>query len=139
MPSFTRVWKHLLPLNCITMLGPLNDQQRRDFFAGIDVFVLPSISDSFGLVFLEAWANGVPVIGYRAGGVADVIRHEQDGLLVPCGVLSKLAESIRRLVDDPDLRASWGNAGRERLERDFRWEEKLEIAERVLTGSSLLT
>jgi len=139
MPSFTRVWKHFLPMDGIVLTGPLNDQQRRDFFAGIDVFVLPSISDSFGLVFLEAWANGVPVIGYRAGGVADVIRHEQDGLLVPCGDLSKLAEAVRRLANDPDLRTSWGNAGRERLERDFRWEEKLEIAERVLTGAAIVT
>ena len=40
--------------------GPLTDEQRRDFYAGIDAFALPSRSDSFGLVFLEAWANGVP-------------------------------------------------------------------------------
>ena len=132
MPSFQQFWKHTGSADWMTLPGPLNDQQRRDFFAGIDVFVLPSISDSFGLVFLEAWANGVPVIGYRAGGVGDVIRHEQDGLLVPCGDLSMLAEAIRRLANDPELRASWGNTGRERLERDFRWEDKLRIAAEAL-------
>ena len=41
-------------------LGVLSERQKRDFFAGIDVFALPSRSDSFGLVLLEAWANGVP-------------------------------------------------------------------------------
>lgn len=136
MPSFTRVRKHILPMDGVVRTGPLSDPQRRDFFAGIDLFALPSISDSFGLVFLEAWANGVPVIGYRAGGVVDVIRHEQDGLLVPCFDIDGLADAIRRLANDPQLRASWGNAGRERLNREFRWKDKLAIAEGVLTENS---
>ena len=72
-------------------LGLLTDAQKRDFFAGLDVFALPSRSDSFGLVLPEAWANGAPVVGYRAGGVAWVIRHEQDGLLVKCGDVEGLA------------------------------------------------
>ena len=55
-------------------LGPLTDAEKRDFFAGIDLFALPSRSDSFGLVLLEAWANGVANVAYRAGGVADVIQ-----------------------------------------------------------------
>ena len=88
---------------------------------------MPSRSDSFGLVFLEAWANGLPAVGYRAGGVADLIRHERDGLLVACGDIAGLAASLRRLEDDADLRRAWGRAGRERLPADFRWDDKLEL------------
>ena len=77
--------------------------------------------------------NGLPEIGYRAGGVADVIRHERDGLLVSCGDLDALAAAIRRLASDPELRAEWGRAGHERIGREFRWEDKLNVAERVLT------
>jgi L-malate glycosyltransferase len=133
MPSFEQIWKWVTPPNWMTVLGPISDAEKRDFYAAIEIFALPSRSDSFGLVFLEAWANGLPVIGYRAGGVADVIRHERDGLLIRCDDDEGLAAGIRRLEADPALRTAWGRAGRERLATEFRWGDKLEIAERALT------
>jgi glycosyltransferase involved in cell wall biosynthesis len=133
MPSFEEFWKWSGPADWITLLGPITEAEKRDFYAAIDVFALPSRSDSFGLVFLEAWANGVPVIGYRAGGVTDVIRHERDGLLVRCGDTDGLAGAIRRLAADVALRQEWGRAGRERLGREFWWEDKLRIARAALT------
>jgi L-malate glycosyltransferase len=133
MPSFERFWRWSGPDDWITLLGPINDADRRDFYAAIDIFALPSVSDSFGLVFLEAWANAVPVIGYRAGGVVDVIRHEADGLLVRCGDLDGLRDAILRLAVNADVRGAWGRAGRERIGRDFRWEDKLRTAREVLT------
>lgn len=136
-PSFTQYWKWAIPYmwvtEGITFLGSLTDSQRRDFYAGIDLFVLPSRSDSFGLVFLEAWANAVPVIGYRAGGVSDVIRDGVDGLLVKCRDLTALAAAIRRLMGNRELREQMGRAGRERLARDFSWEDKLDTARKALT------
>ena len=133
MPSFERFWKWSGPDDWITLLGPIDDDEKRDFYAAIDVFALPSRSDSFGLVFLEAWANGVPVIGYRAGGVADVIRHEEDGLLVRCGDLTELATAVQRLAADESLRKEWGRVGRERATRDFRWDDKLRVACEAVT------
>jgi glycosyltransferase involved in cell wall biosynthesis len=133
MPTFERFWNWCGPEDWVTLLGTISDSEKRDLYAAIDVFALPSRSDSFGLVFLEAWANGLPVIGYRAGGVADVIRHERDGLLVRCDDLEGLAAAIRRLEADAALRMAWGRAGRERLATEFRWEDKLEIGERALT------
>jgi glycosyltransferase involved in cell wall biosynthesis len=132
MPSFDRFWHHFGPADWVTQLGPIDDATRRDFFAGIDLFAMPSRSDSFGLVFLEAWANGKPVIGYRAGGVIDVIRHEQDGLLVRCGDVAALADAVQRLAAEPDVRSAWGHAGRDRVAIDFRWEDKLHIARSAL-------
>ncbi len=55
---------------------------------------MPSRTDSFGIVFLEAWANGLPVVAADAGGVPEVVRHEQTGLLVPFGDLDRLSQSI---------------------------------------------
>jgi glycosyltransferase involved in cell wall biosynthesis len=133
MPNFSQFWKWSGPDDWITRLGPLTDQQRRDFYAGIDIFALPSRSDSFGLVVLEAWANGVPVIGYAASGVVDVIRHEQDGLLVKCADLDELARGIRRMAENVDERIAWGRAGQERLKRDFRWDDKLRFACEAIT------
>jgi glycosyltransferase involved in cell wall biosynthesis len=134
MPAFTKFRAGFGPAAWLTDLGPLTDSAKRDFFAGIDGFALPSRSDSFGLVFLEAWANRIPVIGYRSGGVADVIRHESDGLLVRPGDLTGLAEALRRVAVDATARRAWGRAGEERVRREFRWADKLQIAEAALTN-----
>lgn len=126
MPNFQRFWKGYTPAGRVLRLGPLDDVQKRDFFAGIDAFALPSRSDSFGLVLLEAWANGVPNVAYRAGGPAEVIRHEEDGLLVPCGDVPALAEALDRLITDDLLRHHLGAAGRLRTQEGFRWQDKLD-------------
>jgi len=125
MPNFRRFWQARGPDPRALCLGWLTDEQRRNFFAGIDIFVLPSRSDSFGLVLLEAWANGIPSVAYRAGGPAGVIRHAKDGLLVNCGDLAALAEAMERLVGDASLRRQLGMKGRERTAAEFRWADKL--------------
>jgi len=140
MPNFRRFWDRFPDTSRVRRLSVLTDQQKRDFFAGIDVFALPSRSDSFGLVLLEAWANKAANVGYRAGGVAGVIRHDQDGLLVRCGDIHGLAEALARLAADADLRQRLGYAGYARLPIEFRWEDKLQLVhqvyEEVLTRQS---
>lgn len=139
MSNFQRFWHTFPDKNRVTLLGELTDTQKRDFFAGIDVFALPSRSDSFGLVILEAWCNGVPTIAYRCGGIADVIRHDEDGLLVRCGpsdrldwpCIQELATGLGRLSADADLRLRLGNAGRDRAVRDLSWERSLDVVRRV--------
>jgi glycosyltransferase involved in cell wall biosynthesis len=127
MPNFRRFWTYYGHKARVSRLGVLDDRQKRDFFAGIDVFALPSRSDSFGIVLLEAWANGAANIGYRAGGVAWVIRHEQDGLLVNCGDVDGLTAALLRLATDGELRRRLGKAGRERTRKEYDWEDKLRL------------
>jgi glycosyltransferase involved in cell wall biosynthesis len=112
-------------------LGVLDTEQKRDFFAGLDVFALPSRADSFGIVLLEAWANGVPNVGYRAGGVAGVIRDETDGLLVRCGDVGGFAAALLRLAGDAILRRRLGQNGWERTRSDFDWDVKCALVRRV--------
>ena len=131
MPNFQRFWRTYGQAGRVRRLGVLDEQQKRDFFAGIDVFALPSRSDSFGIVLLEAWANGAANVGYRAGGIAWVIRHDQDGLLVKCGDVDGLAAALLRLAGDADLRRRLGEVGRERTRKEFRWEDKLRLVRRV--------
>ncbi len=140
MPNFRAFWGAFaarVATAKVVRLGPLTDGQKRDFFAGIDVFALPSRSDSFGLVLLEAWANGVPNVAYRAGGIADLIRPGADGLLAPCGDIRGLADAFARLHANPAMRLRLGAAGRERLPVDFRWEEKLAQVRAVARQSGL--
>lgn len=131
MPNFERFWATFGPKERVRRLGSLSDAGKRDFFAGLDVFALPSRSDSFGIVLLEAWANGAPNVGYRAGGIASVIRHEQDGLLVRCGDVAGLAAALRQLTDDAASRQRYGAAGRARTRQEFRWDDKLELVREV--------
>jgi glycosyltransferase involved in cell wall biosynthesis len=126
MPNFRSFWKNYGSRARVHRLGVLSEQQKRDFYAGIDLFALPSRSDSFGIVLLEAWANGVPNVAYRAGGIAELIRPGDDGLLVRCGDVQGLAESLDRLLNNEPFRLRLGRSGRNRLRRDFQWKDKLD-------------
>ncbi len=135
MPNFRAFWPTFAPglpsPAAVLRLGVLDDQHKRDFFAGLDILALPSRSDSFGLVLLEAWANDVPSVVYRAGGLPYVVRHEQDGLVTRCGDIDALADALARLVQDEALRRRLATRGRQRLERDFRWQDKLSLVRDV--------
>lgn len=132
MPNFRAAWDRFPHRDRVTRLGVLTDAAKRDFFAGIDAFALPSRSDSFGLVLLEAWANGKPNLVSHAGGPAELVRDGIDGLQARCGKVIELADQLLRLVTDPGLRGSLGEAGRERVGREFRWENKLELVRREM-------
>ena len=127
MPNFRCYWERYPARGQVIRIGVLTDTQKRDFFSGIDVFALPSRSDSFGLVLLEAWANKVANVGYRAGGIAGLIRDGEDGLLVRCGDIRALARALDHLVVDHGLRRRLGEAGSKRLAREFCWEDKLAL------------
>jgi glycosyltransferase involved in cell wall biosynthesis len=131
MPSFLTFWERYRSTGNVRRLGILDARQKRNFFGAIDIFALPSRSDSFGIVLLEAWANGVPNVGYRAGGIGWVIRDGQDGLLVRCGDVRGLAAALARLVCDEPQRRRLGETGRERIHLEFDWEDKLRLAEEV--------
>ncbi len=138
MPNFRRAWQAFPAKHRVTRLGVLTDAGKRDFFAGIDVFALPSRTDSFGLVLLEAWANGKPNLCYRAGGPADLIRDGEDGLLVRCGDVEGLAAGLARLAADEGLRRRLGAVGRDRVGREFRWADKLELVREVCTSGQAI-
>jgi len=106
----------------IRLLPYAPETMKRDALAAADVLALPSRTDSFGIVFLEAWCYGVPVVGARAGGVPDVIADEQDGLLVPFGDVGAIATAIERLLTDRELARRLGAAGRAKVERNFTWD-----------------
>lgn len=110
-------------------LGPLPLADRADFFAAIDVFSMPSRTDSFGIVFLEAWANGLPVVAAAAGGVPDVVRDGEAGYLVPFGDLDKLSGALGKLVDDPAHARNLGAVGLGLVEHGHTWDDRFATLE----------
>lgn len=97
----------------------------RDELAGIyraaDIFVLPSRDEGMPNVVLEAMASGLPVAASRVAGAEDLVTDGETGFLVPVEDAAALADALRRLVDDPALRAAQGRRGRERVEAQFSW------------------
>ncbi|NIO21873.1 MAG: glycosyltransferase, partial [Candidatus Aenigmarchaeota archaeon] len=90
-----------------------------DILASFDIFVLPSRSEGFGRVNLEAMAMGKPVISTNVGGIPEVVLDGVTGILVPPGNSRELAHAIMKLLNDSELRESLGREGRRRVEEHF--------------------
>lgn len=108
----------------IRVFPSIEESEKRDMLAACDLLALPSRTDSFGIVYLEAWLYRKPVIGTRTWGINDVIDDGKDGLLIPFGNVEALAESTAFLLDHPDLRAKMGAAGERKVYRSHRWDQK---------------
>jgi len=95
---------------------------RRDvpaLLAASDVFVMSSLWEGLGLVFLEAMATGLPVLASDVSAVPEVVVHEATGLLVPPADASALAAGFVRLAENPELRQALGQRGRARVAEVF--------------------
>ena len=113
------------------IIGPLSEEEKKDFLAGIDVLAMPSRVESFGIVYLEAWSNRKPVIGAYAGGVPDVISDGVDGILVPFGDPKALSGALLSLLTDRDKARRLGEAGFEKVMKNYTWSKILPRLETV--------
>jgi glycosyltransferase involved in cell wall biosynthesis len=96
-------------------------------FAAMDVSVLASREEAFGLVLLEAMAQGTPIVATRAGGVPEIVREGESGLLIPREA-EALAAALERLRDDPERRRL-GEGGFRRVREKFQLEDHLRALE----------
>jgi glycosyltransferase involved in cell wall biosynthesis len=87
-----------------------------------DLFVLPTLEDSFALVLFEAMATGLPVVTTTNAGASELIEDSQDGLIVAPGDAAALADAIRRLVEQPELRARLGDAACIKVQAAHSWD-----------------
>ena len=88
----------------VRKLGPIPHERIPDALADVDALVVPSVwSENAPFVIREAFAAGLPVIASNLGGMAEMVRHDRDGLLFAPGSATALADQIRRLLDEPDL------------------------------------
>lgn len=109
----------------ITICTNISEEEKIGILTAADLFVLPSIHESFGIAFLEAWAAGKPVIGANSGAVASLIDDGTTGLLFEAESESDLAKSIQRFVEDPAYSAKIGQAGRQLVSNQFTWTNSL--------------
>ena len=105
----------------VSFLGYVSEEAAQDLYRNCDLFVAPSLYESFGLIYLEAMNYGKPVIGCWAGGVPEVIDHQKSGLLIDPGDPKALAEAIVSLLKSPLSLREMGLAGREKLIQEFHY------------------
>lgn len=99
----------------------LPPQSLVDLYRSADVFVFPSLIETFGIAIVEAMAAGLPVITTDAPGCRDLIRDGEDGLMVPAGDIAALTEAMQRVCAEPALRRDLAIRAHRRAQ-DFSWD-----------------
>ncbi len=107
----------------VVFAGPKTHDELPEIYASADVFVAPSVTaadgdkEGFGLVILEAMASGVPVVASRSGGIVDIVKDEENGLLCDEKDVEKLSVNISRVLEDEALSAKLKTAAGHTVEQ----------------------
>lgn len=116
----------------LRVLSRLSQEQKKDFFAGIDLLCLPSLVDSWSLTVLEGWSARKGAIVYDAGGPGELVRHGVDGWKIAPGDIQELASVLVKIQTAPDFYQSWGNAGLARIPDEFDWDQSINRLSRAI-------
>jgi len=112
-------------------LGAIEHRQVPELLRNVDIFVMPSIREEFGVAAVEAQAMEIPVISTRVGGVPEVVLDGETGILVEPGDSEQLAQAILALIENPALRRQMGKRGREHVLANYRWEDNAALMENL--------
>ncbi len=93
-----------------------------DAFHASDLFVLPSIHEPFGIVILEAWASGIPVLAARVGGIPAFVDNCVDGLLFTANNMDEFVHAFKEVVFNVDAGKKLGEAGRLKANSEYSWD-----------------
>ncbi len=107
----------------VVLIENFDEALKPVIYHALDIFVLASQSESFGVVFLEAWACKKPVIGTRLGAIQSLLSEGNDSLLFEAGNAESLQQAIQTLVDDRLLCNTLGNNGYNKVLANFTWEK----------------
>lgn len=119
-----------LKLRDVYFLGPVSDEELAMYYQLCDVFVMTPKSygmdvEGFGLVYLEAGAAERPVVASASGGVVDIVKHMENGLLVPENDPRATAEAILKILSDEELARRLGSRGSQ-IARKYSWQRAVE-------------
>ncbi|MCC5877861.1 MAG: glycosyltransferase family 4 protein, partial [Candidatus Sumerlaeia bacterium] len=95
----------------VTFHGRVSDEELSRLYKSSGIFCLPSAKEGFGIVYLEAMALGLPILGLRAAAVPEVVDHEVTGLLSEPGDVDVLAKNMEDLISKDELRTQYGMNG----------------------------
>ena len=120
--------------NHVEFTGYIKEENKPLYYKATDLFVLPSLDECFGIVNLEAMACGTPIVASNVGGIPEIIKDKENGLLTPPKDPDALANAITYLLENEDVREKIGRNGRKKVE-DYSWDEIAEETEKVYKGA----
>jgi len=112
------------------------EYQRADLFVFLPRELQNGDVEGFGMVCLEAALYGLPVVAANSGGVAEAVLNGVTGVLTSPTDVQKIAHDIIRLMNDSECRKKMGEAGRERVLKDFRWEDRVQQLFQIIASAS---
>src|SRR5262249_23077879 len=118
----------------VVLTGPLPDAEVERWIQQAQVFVAPSLYESFGLIFLEAMRWGTPVVGTRVGGIPEIVEDGKTGMLVRPSQPEELGGALTTLLQNANLRRALGETARRRVETVFSVERMAERSVEIYSG-----
>ena len=111
----------------VVVHGPVPRERVASMYVAADAFVLPSMVETYGTVYGEAMASGLPVIGWEAGNLPQLARDGISGLIVPTNDVAALTRALVRIAEDEGLRTRLAAGARERAKDLPTWEETADL------------
>ena len=108
--------------NYVIIVGNRRHEEIPNFLALADVFIRPSLSEGFGISFIEAMACGVPVIGSCVGGIPDFLYNNKTGLLVHPGEINDISQAIFKVLNDLHLAKELSKNAYNMVVKRYAWE-----------------
>lgn len=103
----------------VVFCGRVTDDQLNECYQSSALFVLPSAKEGFGIVYLEAWRHGLPVICGSEGASKEIVTPNVDGIICDHNDIHALAEAIGKLLSNPERSIEMGKAGREKVKEKY--------------------
>ncbi len=121
----------------VIFAGLVREEQLASYYEACDLFVLPSLEEGFGIVFLEAMRHAKPCVGARAGGVPEVIEDGKTGFLSAPRDRLSFQKAVGQLLADQRLRRTMGQAGRKKFDAEFAFNHFTNRMRQLLAGEVL--
>jgi glycosyltransferase involved in cell wall biosynthesis len=118
----------------ILNIDNIPEQDKWDLYDAGDIFSMVSKTDSFGIVYLEAWAYSKPVLGCKNDVIKEIIDDGENGYLVNFDDIETFSEKIKSLLANPEKKEKMGRKGREKLEERYTWDKNLKKIDRIYEG-----
>jgi glycosyltransferase involved in cell wall biosynthesis len=115
----------------VSFLGAVDPSQVPELLKNVDIFVMPSIREEFGVAAVEAQAMEIPVVATKVGGVPEVVLDGETGILVEPGNIEQLVHAVFTLIENPALRRQMGERGRRHVLANYRWEDNAALMEKL--------
>ncbi len=115
----------------VTVISAQSDREAAEAMASADAFLLPSVFEGTPLTLMEAMYSGLPIVTTATAGMADVVAHNETGLLVPTRSPEAIAQALTSLAQDPSLRRKIGAKAQREATSRYTWEHSAEPVWRV--------